>query len=1066
MEYKYDAFISYRHAEKDTMIASEIQKSLERFKIPKALQKQTGKERFNRIFRDVEELPISSNLTEDLTEALRLSQFLIVICSYRTSESDWVKREIETFLELHDYNKQLILTVLVEGEPDEVIPEELRHDNIIHYLADGTFYCKDEVVEPLAANYRMPIAKARKTELPRLAASMLGCNYDDIIRRRKAFRRRRLLIETVLISVAAIGLLSYIGWTLVKIQDNLRNAQMNQSRYLSTESQKLLDGGDRISALQLAVSALENTDGSSRPVTSEAVYALANALGAYQTWGSSVSSPVWRYEVSSTIIKYECDYSSKNVAVLESSGVLHIWDRKEHKESVLGDEDNHIYDFIFDKYDNLIVIGQGYTALYETNSLQERWRFENNGFSKTREVNILYSSAKEIVGVNANSSFFLLNAVDGSVYLALETSNIKFFKDIHEKTGEFFSLTRFLVNNDFSEVILIGADSDTSYSMYSYDIKKDKWQCLISNSGDFLQADFDDDGNIMVLRHSKEDPDAKKYAGMDELYDSSVIMELISDKGKSAWKNELSSTMRIIDRNVISLQYKTKDEETIPVVVAVFANRCVVADKKTGKTIKSFDLPGSAISTGLSKSIDGMIRVNLVLQNGKAVWLPLNAKIKYISSQKYFPDGSLRMKSFKDGDMLSYLVEDSTEKVVTEFDGRYSDSKFMGIEGTEEMSDLEFVSVSPSGNFLIAFSNDKTITGIDLKNRKVLWTTKGPGIGLEAFDAYSSDEKYFYVQKETNANDPKQSLVRLDLSNGKFEDLNNEFAFNSRLITEGYGGKLYSINDETAQNKELTLYSYDIATNTAKKMSLDISNLRVFHYLNVLSISPDGKKVFFYVRTEGKTQNKVLRLMIDGETGKFTTSECGYCKLTAWNEKGSLFAEFYDEGTISVCSADGKEKYKIDTEQRTPNGMQFFENKLYVLYNNDQLCSYNSIGNQLMSINLNHSALKNGDKVRFEFLRNYLFVSTEEYTDIINLSDKKSIGSFRGFLCLHNKKEAEKSLSSLVLVSKTFLNGNKIPRIGCFEYKTVPKMIDQAKEYLKQNGGKMSEEFKRKYGIE
>ena len=241
MEYKYDAFISYRHAEKDTKIASEIQQSLERFRIPKALQKQTGKQRFNRVFRDVEELPISSNLTEDLTEALRSSEYLIVICSYRTSESDWVKREIDTFLELHDYNKQLVLTVLVEGEPDEVIPEVLRHDNIIHYLADGTFYCKDEMVEPLAADYRMPISKARKIELPRLAASMLGCNYDDIIRRRKAFKRRRLLIETIVISIAAIALMTYIGWMLMKIQTNLRNAQMNQSRYLSTEAVRLLE---------------------------------------------------------------------------------------------------------------------------------------------------------------------------------------------------------------------------------------------------------------------------------------------------------------------------------------------------------------------------------------------------------------------------------------------------------------------------------------------------------------------------------------------------------------------------------------------------------------------------------------------------------------------------------------------------------------------------------------------------------------------------------------------------------------------------------------------------------
>ncbi|MBE7070071.1 MAG: TIR domain-containing protein, partial [Ruminococcaceae bacterium] len=117
-DFRYDAFISYRHAEKDTLIASEIQKSLERFKIPKALRKKSGKERFNRVFRDVEELPITSNLTEDLEEALKSSEYLIVICSFRTSESTWVKREIEKFLEFHDYNKQLILTVLVEGEPD------------------------------------------------------------------------------------------------------------------------------------------------------------------------------------------------------------------------------------------------------------------------------------------------------------------------------------------------------------------------------------------------------------------------------------------------------------------------------------------------------------------------------------------------------------------------------------------------------------------------------------------------------------------------------------------------------------------------------------------------------------------------------------------------------------------------------------------------------------------------------------------------------------------------------------------------------------------------------------
>ena len=340
-----------------------------------------------------------------------------------------------------------------------------------------------------------------------------------------------------------------------------------------------------------------------------------------------------------------------------------------------------------------------------------------------------------------------------------------------------------------------------------------------------------------------------------------------------------------------------------------------------------------------------------------------------------------------------------------------------------------------------------------------------PVKGLEAFESYSSDEKYFYVQTESAAKEPKHSLARLDLSNGKFEDLNNAFAFNSYLISEGNGNKIYSIADEKAQNKELTLYSYDIATDTSKKMTLDISNLKVFQYLNILSVSPNGKRVLFYVRVEGETQNKVLRLMIDGESGKFTTSECGYCRSTVWNESGTLFAEANDEGNITVSLANGKEKYKIDTEQRTPEGMKFYNNNLYVIYNNDMLCSYNYADKQVMSLYLNHSAEKTSEKVKFEFIRQYLFVTNDGITDIINIYDKKSIGSFRGFLCLYNRKEAEKDISSLAIVSKTFLNG-KIARIGSFEFKTVPKMIDQAKEYLKQNGVKMSDDFKKKYGIE
>lgn len=81
---RYDAFISYRHSELDSFVAKNIHKSLETFKVPKAVAKKSGKKSIKRVFRDQEELPIGSDLGDNIEAALSESEFLIVICSPRT----------------------------------------------------------------------------------------------------------------------------------------------------------------------------------------------------------------------------------------------------------------------------------------------------------------------------------------------------------------------------------------------------------------------------------------------------------------------------------------------------------------------------------------------------------------------------------------------------------------------------------------------------------------------------------------------------------------------------------------------------------------------------------------------------------------------------------------------------------------------------------------------------------------------------------------------------------------------------------------------------------------------
>ena len=187
---KYNAFISYKHAPLDNKIAKEIQTGLEHFSIPGKIRKQSGVKRFERIFRDLEELPITSDLNDNIAKALNNSDFLIVICSTNTKKSTWVIKEIEEFLKTH--TKKQVFTVLADGEPEDVIPDILKYDTVTRKLSDGTEITREEIIEPLSCDYRMPVRHARRVELPRLAASMLGCSYDELMNRRRQYRIKRI----------------------------------------------------------------------------------------------------------------------------------------------------------------------------------------------------------------------------------------------------------------------------------------------------------------------------------------------------------------------------------------------------------------------------------------------------------------------------------------------------------------------------------------------------------------------------------------------------------------------------------------------------------------------------------------------------------------------------------------------------------------------------------------------------------------------------------------------------------------------------------------------------------
>ena len=200
----YTAFISYRHQSPDQEIAKALHTAIETYGIPAAIKRQTGRKKMGKVFRDQEELPLSADLGADIEAALDRSEWFIAICSPRYLESKWCLRELEYFLE--HKGREHVLTVLVEGEPNESFPEMIR----CFKKADGTI----GEMEPLAADVRGATAaqsiRRLKNEKLRLLAPMLGLSFDDLKRRARQRRRKIAAIVVSAILVAAAALTTFL----------------------------------------------------------------------------------------------------------------------------------------------------------------------------------------------------------------------------------------------------------------------------------------------------------------------------------------------------------------------------------------------------------------------------------------------------------------------------------------------------------------------------------------------------------------------------------------------------------------------------------------------------------------------------------------------------------------------------------------------------------------------------------------------------------------------------------------------------------------------------------------
>ena len=681
MDLHYNAFISYKHAPADIAVAKEVQHRLEHYRVPKAVRKQTGRERIERIFRDQEELPITSDLSKDIDAALQDAEFLIVICSTSTKLSTWVPREIARFLEFHDRNH--ILTVLVDGEPNEVIPKILLEETTVGTDENGNVTEQKRIFEPLSCDYRGNLRQARKTEIPRLAAALLGCRYDELVMRERQYKLKRLTAMAAVGGVLALGAITYLIWSNRQIQSNyeraeenrilaetnyqkaeenrqlaeenyqkaeenyeeaqanLLQARRNQITFLANESLDAMGHEEYMLAVQLAMAALPGEGREDWPRMALPEYALSRAVSAYTPYyaGSSYHA-VWDMEMQGNILDFTVQRAKNLLYAYDYYGNVTGWDLAGYRElfrtkpgsKTSAMDVNDIFVLDHNEVTDLIVESDTAVCLLDGMNGETKWSFNGSellGQVVSRTVRILEGEIFVFVGgyrtVLSEGYEIVLCCLD-------------------PESGQIVWQSQSLQTSmDYDVFCVVSEDQKELYFCLEYKNSSALYGCDLTNGQireipteikfQYLAHLFEPAGGQIVLygvTEEEEHTGSSAFQGTVLLAPwNATLLCLDTESGKTVWKSGFSSTdMQYLNdkRSCWIMNHKDPQGQMRSLLMIVYGQTVRFFDRSDGSLYEEYMLDSPLVS--VNTAVDGSMFLS-VLQNGNLITYELDRDDQY-----------------------------------------------------------------------------------------------------------------------------------------------------------------------------------------------------------------------------------------------------------------------------------------------------------------------------------------------------------------------------------------------------------------------------------------------------
>jgi len=855
---KYDAFVSYRHLEKDKFVAKGIHRALETCRIPRKIQKEIGKRRITRVFRDQEELQIGSELGSNIEQALSESEHLVVICTPQTKESYWVMKEIDTFIAMHGREK--VLAVLAEGEPSEAFPPQLLVDD------------EGNPVEPLAADVRgdsrREIQKKIKSESLRLVAAILGCDYDDLKQRHKERVVRRSMAIIAGVAALSIAFAIYNAYNLRRINENYQTMLIKESKVLAEKSIDALETGDRQTAGLLAMEGLP-VNGKERPLVSDCIYALEKATDSYDSGNRLVYDKILRHDLPLQGFKVNNDES--RLVSFDTDHGVYWWDLtggkriiKRNPEVIEGSK-NDVY-AVGENNGHMIAVSEKSLAAFdeEGNAVYEVSFGDEESTDAYIDDNNKYAAvARDTWSDDGRLEIYDLS--DGSLVGKYPQKEEKAFDVDHAHFNSDYSLL--LVNqweNMSENPAIINLININTGAFTEFDVKEVY----------VVDCDFTADNNLVVA--------SADIFSHEKIY----VQKFDLNTGDEIFCKELEYNISYskygahTDVTVSSRIYEDNNGEEKDLVVTSGA-RLFNLDLDTGEIKLEYTAPFGIEKITLLEDTDKML---VGIADGTILYIHSRTGDPSSANEHYFTSEALRDYYYG----KSHLIARDSYSPNLVVMSLLPDSERVDYERCENT--VNYTVSSPSGKTFIAVTYD---LGTDKTSYIHVYDTEsGREITSISYDHLNYSCNAFYKDEDTIVifREGMPSIYQYTISTGQTEEITfiDEFERSHLVISEDGRHLLYYDDHD--------YYVVDLASNSVVR-HCSYDGYEYEYSFSQLSLVDDGKRVI------GRNYKGVV-LGLDIESGEWTEYNSDYFVRDIGASQDGKY--------IAVSCSDGKMRI-IDT---------------------------------------------------------------------------------------------------------------------------------------------------------